>query len=118
MDCEINQYKFTAAKRWSDYGRELGAFDIIFCLGIIYHLNRETNIQILEYMRRFSKRSFCSTQIMGVKERPKVDWDVSREGTMDMVRAAGFTRISDLYVKKEEDNWSGLTNHWYFELIP
>jgi len=55
---------------------------------------------------------------MGVKERPKVDWDVSREGTMDMVRAAGFTRISDLYVKKEEDNWSGLMNHWYFELIP
>lgn len=118
LDCEIRQYKFTTTKTWLDYGRELGSFDIMFCLGIIYHLNRDTNVQILEYMRRYGKRSFCSTQIIGVEERPKVDWDVSREGTLDLARTAGFTDIKDIYVKKDSDNWAGLTNQWYFELLP
>ncbi len=117
LDCDIRQYKFQPQKSHADYQSDLGYFDVIFCLGIIYHLDRKTNLELLTYIRLNSARSILSTQIFNTDKRAKVDWDVSREGTLSLVRDAGFSDIRDIHNKSDTDNWSGLTNQWYFELI-
>lgn len=118
LDCEIRQYEFLPTTRWQQHAEALGSFDVIFCLGIIYHLSRETNLQMLRYMRHHGGRAFCSTQLFGVDSRTAVDWEVSKEGTLALVREAGYSGVGEIYTKTDSDNWSGLTNQWYFELLP
>lgn len=109
--------RFARTKTADDYAKAFGKFDIIFCLGIIYHLDRGTNVELLKYIRQNSDRSFFSTQLEGHPGRPGVDWHVSRSGTVDLLLAAGFRGVRDLYEKKGADTWAGLTNSWYFEAV-
>ena len=117
LDCTVREYRLSPDKTKIDYAVDLGYFDVIFCLGIIYHLDRKTSLEMLKYIKENSQRAIVSTQLFASDYRPQVDWDVSRLGTIGLIAEAGFAGVKDIYIKSEVDDWSGLTNQWYFELI-
>lgn len=51
IDASVRQYKISPDKTPEEYATDLGKFDIIFMLGVVYHLNRTTNISILKYIK-------------------------------------------------------------------
>lgn len=115
IDADVRQYRISPDKAASDYAADLGRFDVIFLLGVVYHLNRKTNLGILRYIRENCDACYFSSQLFTSDKRHQVDWDLTREGHEDLFREAGFTSFSTIYEKKDTDNWSGLTNQWYFE---
>ncbi len=115
IDAEVRQYRLAPEKVCEDYATDLGRFDVIFLLGVIYHLNRKTNLGILRYIRENCDKCYFSSQLFTSDKRHGVDWDLTREGHEDLFREAGFTDFVTIYEKKDSDNWSGLTNQWYFE---
>jgi UDP-glucose 4-epimerase len=118
IDAEVRQYRISQNKVASDYAADLGRFDVIFLLGVVYHLNRMTNLGILRYIRENCENCYFSSQLFSSERRHQVDWELTREGHEDLFREAGFTTFTTfttIYEKKDTDNWSGLTNQWYFE---
>jgi 2-polyprenyl-3-methyl-5-hydroxy-6-metoxy-1,4-benzoquinol methylase len=115
IEAEVRQYRITPEKVASDYVAELGQFDVIFLLGVIYHLNRKTNLGILRYIRDNCEHCYFSSQLFSSDKRHRVDWDLTREGHEELFREAGFSTFTTIYEKKSTDTWSGLTNQWYFE---
>lgn len=115
VDAEIKQYRISPEKLASDYAADLGRFDVIFLLGVVYHLNRAANLGILRYIRENCDSCYFSSQLFSSPKRDKIDWDLTREGHEELFRDAGFSEFHSIYEKKESDNWSGLTNQWYFE---
>lgn len=94
---------------------ELGKFDIIFCLGVIYHLNRDSNLALLRYMKKNSSLQVFSTQLFVSEQRTGIDWETTLEGTESLFAEAGFPELRTIHVKKDEETWKALTNQWYFE---
>jgi SAM-dependent methyltransferase len=117
VDADVIKFRFDESVTPEDYEARFGRFDVIFCLGIIYHLMKETNLGFLRYMRRCGGRCILSTQTFAAEQR-KLDWDVSREGTLALLREAGFSDVRDIHVKSEAEGWAALTNNWYFEALP
>lgn len=115
IDAQVRQYRIAPEKVASDYAADLGRFDIIFLLGVVYHLNRKTNLGILRYIRENCDTCYFSSQLFSSEKRHRVDWDLTRQGHQDLFREAGFNDFTTIYEKKDTDNWSGLTNEWYFE---
>lgn len=115
VDAEVRHYRIAPEKAAGDYAAELGRFDVIFLFGVIYHLNRKTNLGILRYIRDNCTNCYFSSQLFSSEKRHKVDWDLTREGHEDLFREAGFSEFSTIYEKKDTDTWLGLTNQWYFE---
>lgn len=98
--------------------KDLGKFDIIFCLGVIYHMKKHTVEQLFKYMYNCGKRVICSSQIKNSDKRPNVDWDVSKNSIKKFAKDCGFKEIRVLF--DETDNTFKnfqRTNQFYFELI-
>jgi hypothetical protein len=116
IDATVRQYRLAPEKSAEGYAADLGRFDVIFMLGLVYHLNRKANLGILRYIRNNCDTCYFSSQLVASKERPNVDWDVTEEGHAKLFREAGFeTLTTTIYRKQDSDDWSGLTNQWYFE---
>lgn len=115
IDAEVLNYEIDDKKTVADYTNDLGKFDIIFSFGIIYHIKYEINIKLLQYIRKNCKTCYFSSQLFTSKNRPYIDWPQTKKGHEDLFKESGFTAINTIYEKKEGDDWSGLTNEWYFE---
>ena len=115
IDADVRQYEFGGEKDAAIYELDLGRFDVVFCLGLIYHLKFETNLEILRYIRQTASRCILSTQLFDNENRSYVDWSVSKEGILNLLKAAGFSGYKEIYEKKESDTWEALTNSWYIE---
>tara|TARA_Y100001960_G_C14773957_1_gene881814 strand:- start:1446 stop:2099 length:654 start_codon:yes stop_codon:yes gene_type:complete len=115
IHADVLQYRFGGKKDAEIYSLDLGRFDVVFCLGLIYHLSFATNLEILRYIRQTASRCILSTQLFDHKKRPDVDWEVSKEGTLNLLKEAGFSGYTEIYEKKETETWDALTNSWYIE---
>ncbi|NNC37502.1 MAG: methyltransferase domain-containing protein [Hyphomonadaceae bacterium] len=116
LDVEIVQYSFDGVKSSSEIAQDLGKFDFIFCLGVIYHQKFNAVYEMLKYIHNNSERSFYSTQTKDIgNNRTHIDWEISEEGTKKIFQQIGYSEINDIYRKSSTDNWESLTNDWYFE---
>lgn len=119
ISAELIKYKIQSNKTVRDYATDLGRFDVVFMLGVVYHLNRKTNLGVLRYIRENSERCYFSSQTFSPdnmkSQRSNIDWDLTKEGHVGLFREAGFDDLKTIYEKKDSDNWQGLTNKWYFE---
>lgn len=115
INADVFQYKISPNKSSSEYQADLGYFDVIFMLGVVYHLDRKTNVGILKYIKQNCQTSYFSSQLFSTDQRAGVDWELTKEGHLDLFKEAGFSDLKTIYEKKESDDWSGLTNQWYFE---
>ena len=84
-------------------------------LGVVYHLNYETNLNILKYIRGNCKKCYFSSHLFSSGKRPNVDWEITKDGHLALFQDAGFQELITCYEKQESDDWSALTNQWYFE---
>jgi 2-polyprenyl-3-methyl-5-hydroxy-6-metoxy-1,4-benzoquinol methylase len=117
VNAEILKYKISPEKTEIDYASDLGEFDVIFCLGVIYHLDYRSNLEMLKYVRNNCRKCYFSTQLFSTEKRPNIDWSLTKNGTKALFLDAGFEFLVDIYEKKETDDWAGLTNQWYFEAV-
>lgn len=104
---------------YKKYENELKNFDVIFCLGVIYHCKKKTVQDILKYLYNCGKKIIMSSQTFNSSLRKHIDWDVSKKTIEQMVLDAGFSNIKVL-VYKTDNNYKqlkGLTNDFYFECI-
>jgi len=116
IDAFVVKYSFDGTKTASEIASDLGQFDIIFCLGVIYHQKRKAVEEMVSYIRNNSQRSFYSTQTKDLgKNRTEIDWKISEAGTKEVFKSVGFTGFKDMHHKSDEDNWQSLTNDWYYE---
>lgn len=115
INAEVKHYRVAPNKTPQDYADDLGTFDIIFLLGVIYHLNRDTNLNLLRYIKQNCHTCYFSSQLFASDKRTGVDWELTHAGHEALFREAGFTSLTTIYEKTDLDDWSGLTNQWYFE---
>ena len=104
-------------KRIEDLPRNIKKFDLIFMLGTIYHWQSKACYQVLEYCKANSTRLIVSSQLNPNPVRCNVDWDLSKNGHIQLFKNAGFTSLKTIYEKTESDGWDALTNQWYFEAL-
>ncbi|WP_411037303.1 DUF1698 domain-containing protein [Shinella sp. BYT-45] len=115
IDAEVLHYRISSDTPPEKYAKDLGKFDVIFYLGVLYHLTRRANLNILRYIRQNSQRSFFSSQLFMSEARSNVDWELTEDGHRKLFEEAGFSEIITIHKKTESENWSALTNQWYFE---
>jgi len=115
FDIDAEALEYRCDKEPSEYTSDLGKFDVIFLLGVVYHQSRKRNLGLLQYIRENCDRCYFSSNFFTSDKRPGVDWNLTREGHEDLFREAGFNTLTTIYEKKDTDNWLGLTNQWYFE---
>lgn len=116
----IFNYRFSDDFSNEKYEKELKKFDVIFCLGVIYHCKKKTVRDILKYLYNCGKKIIMSSQTFNSKARPHIDWDVNKKNIEEMVLDAGFSNIKALsceenneFIQKEK----GITNDFYFECL-
>lgn len=109
-------YQFKNSDTIEDYSKKFGSFDVIFCLGIIYLLQKKTVQTLLKYLYRCGKKVIMSSFDYNSNHRPYIDWDVSISTIKTMIKDAGFSEIKILEYSKNEIK-RGRTNTFYFELI-
>jgi len=116
VNAQVLNSRFKNEATADDYKRSFGTFDTIFCFGLIYHFSERLNIALLKYIRKNSQEAFFSTQTTLNENRQMggVDWKTTREGTLAMFKKAGYSHFEDIYIKNSNDDWSALTNDWYF----
>lgn len=114
---KVFNYKFCDEYDYKKYENDLGKFDVIFCLGVIYHCKKKTVQDILNYLYNNGKKIIMSSQTFNSSGRPNVDWDVSVESIKKMVYDAGFSSIITLILTQQNDSSNGKTNNFYFEAI-
>jgi len=115
----IFNYKFMDDFSYKKYENDLKKFDVIFCLGVIYHCRKKTVEDILKYLYNCGKKVIMSSQTFNSSLRKNIDWDVSRKTIELMVLNAGFSSIKVLTYKTDANykNLKGLTNDFYFECV-
>lgn len=115
----IFKYKFMDGFSYKKYENDLKKFDVIFCLGVIYHCRKKTVEDILKYLYNCGKKVIMSSQTFNSNLRKNIDWDISRKTIEQMVLNAGFSSIKVLTYKTDTNykNLQGLTNDFYFECV-
>lgn len=94
----------------------LGSHDIGFCIGLIYHMKQKDVVSLLRYMLHNTGRCMLSMPTTSVGRT--TDWEISREGVDKLLEQAGFTdKIVLLDAKEGEQDWSWMTNTYYFEAV-
>ncbi|MEF8733001.1 MAG: DUF1698 domain-containing protein [Candidatus Accumulibacter meliphilus] len=94
----------------------LGSHDIGFCIGLIYHMKRADVISLMRYMMRNTGRCIFSSPT--TSENRSTDWTVDYGGIDMLLEDAGFKdKVVLLDAKKGEEDWSWMTNTYYFEAL-
>lgn len=119
-NCTIFKYSFRDEYSDSKYAKDLGKFDVIFCLGVIYHCRKKTVQDMLKFFYNNGKKVIMSSQDFNSAARPNVDWDISQASIEAMVVKAGFSGIKILESTKDTKTRKikeGRTNTFYFEAL-
>jgi 2-polyprenyl-3-methyl-5-hydroxy-6-metoxy-1,4-benzoquinol methylase len=103
-------------KNAQELAENIGSFDIGFCIGLIYHMNRSDVIEVMRYLRENTGSCIFSSPVTSVGR--SVDWNVTREGIDELLDSAGYSdkRIL-LDTMPGDEKWTWMTNTYYFEAI-
>lgn len=107
---------FISKKTPEQIALDLGRHDVGFCIGLIYHMKRADVLALMQYMRECTGRCFFSSP--AVNAGRSTDWDVSYQGIDELLDEAGFRGKTVLLdAKPGEEDWSWMTNTYYFEAL-
>lgn len=99
---------------------ELGSYDVIFCIGLIYHISKIKDVRsIIDYSLNNSEKTILSSQSFASEKRSKLDWSPSIESIFNISKECGANSFKILYLKDEnsfKNSGSRLTNNFYFEI--
>lgn len=114
----LEKYSFNDNTNCEQIEKDLGKFDIIFCLGVIYHCRKKTVENIFSYLYKCGKKVIMSSHTFNSPLRANVDWDISVSSIRNMALEAGFSDINNIEIN-DETNYAknGKTNNFYFECI-
>lgn len=113
---------FNICRKEEELTSMLGKYDIIFCLGVIYHLSKNDAMNLLKYLKNNGKNIIMSSQDFNIQLEKHVDkhvdWHVNKENIRNMLIEAGFSGLNVLYDEKtaEFKNFEK-TNTFYFEAL-
>jgi 2-polyprenyl-3-methyl-5-hydroxy-6-metoxy-1,4-benzoquinol methylase len=97
---------------------DLGSFDISMCIGLIYHLKKDSVIEIMKYLRENTNQVFFSSPIQSSPARQNLDWNVSKSGIDELLELSGFANKKVLLdVLPQDADFRWMTNTYYFEAL-
>jgi tRNA (mo5U34)-methyltransferase len=107
---------FISKKTPEQIEQDFGRHDVGFCIGLIYHMKRADVLALMRYMHRCTQRCIFSSP--AVNAGRSTDWEVGYRGIDELLEEAGFRGKTVLLdAKPGEEDWSWMTNTYYFEAL-
>lgn len=114
---KTNMIKYYLSNRTeAELSNALGNHDIGLCIGLIYHMKWNDAVSLMRYMFHETRRAIFSSPITPTGR--STNWEVSYTGIDKLLEEVGFTeKVVLLDAQKGEEDWSWMTNTYYFEAL-